>query len=685
MPPSGPELNCGPGPLVLSTSWRHALVVRPRDRVARLDCRCRRGRTGCSSWRPRRRRLRRRRRAAAAALSAGCSVFAAAAAAAAVVVVVVTAAGRHEAERRRRRGAIRATSSWDGTTNRARLRANAPTAARAAPSARAGGSRPGPRRPSARRRALSSLISSPGWAGQAVEHDRVVARLRHQAGVDAVRARAASGDAPRPPRRPCSPRRRCRSRARRRRPRRGRRRARSGSESSGGVATATSTPAIAPPIRSERVMLLPSPTYASFSPSSVPKRSSSVIRSASTWQGWCSWVSMLITGTSDQRASSSTVSCGPVRIADRVHHPLEHERGVARRTRRARAAARPREGSADDRRARTHRSRTRRACASTACRRRAPRCVPRARASRAGPPSARSRARSRRSCSSALSSSPVRKCLAMRVLSWNLYHGRDFPPDPALFTLARPAAAEDRAKRDPRPGQPAAPRRVRGRARRARVGRRPPPGGAAALVPRRCARAPARTARSCRTSRNWCPPLQRRLADWNPDLLASFDGGSNQMLVRAPGTGARAAPPDARPPARAAAHALGAARASRGQACARRTCTPPRACPSVPRPRWCGRPSTRSPGRTATRSSSAATSTCARRATRSPSRSSASACSSPRRPPRDAIDHLLVRGLEVVERPRRLAPERRELTEPDGLRIRLSDHAPVSGAFALSR
>ncbi|HZB06539.1 MAG TPA: hypothetical protein VE449_08110, partial [Thermoleophilaceae bacterium] len=23
----------------------------------------------------------------------------------------------------------------------------------------------------------------------------------------------------------------------------------------------------------------------------------------------------------------------------------------------------------------------------------------------------------------------------MRVLSWNLYHGRDHPPDPALFTL----------------------------------------------------------------------------------------------------------------------------------------------------------------------------------------------------------------------------------------------------------
>ncbi len=37
------------------------------------------------------------------------------------------------------------------------------------------------------------------------------------------------------------------------------------------------------------------------------------------------------------------------------------------------------------------------------------------------------------------------------------------------------------------------------------------------------------------TSRNWCPPLQARLADWNPDLIASSDGGSNQILVRAPG------------------------------------------------------------------------------------------------------------------------------------------------------
>jgi hypothetical protein len=43
----------------------------------------------------------------------------------------------------------------------------------------------------------------------------------------------------------------------------------------------------------------------------------------------------------------------------------------------------------------------------------------------------------------------------------------------------------------------------------------------------------------------------------------------------------------------------------------------------------------------------------------------------------DAIDHLLARGLEVVEPPRRLPPEERELLQPDGRRLRLSDHAPV--------
>jgi endonuclease/exonuclease/phosphatase family metal-dependent hydrolase len=45
------------------------------------------------------------------------------------------------------------------------------------------------------------------------------------------------------------------------------------------------------------------------------------------------------------------------------------------------------------------------------------------------------------------------------------------------------------------------------------------------------------------------------------------------------------------------------------------------------------------------------------------------------------IDHVLVRGLEIAEPPRRPAPERRELTEPDGRRLRLSDHRPIGVRF----
>src|SRR6185503_13031926 len=37
------------------------------------------------------------------------------------------------------------------------------------------------------------------------------------------------------------------------------------------------------------------------------------------------------------------------------------------------------------------------------------------------------------------------------------------------------------------------------------------------------------------TSRNVVPPLQRLVANVNPDLIASWEGGSNQLFVRAPG------------------------------------------------------------------------------------------------------------------------------------------------------
>ncbi len=47
----------------------------------------------------------------------------------------------------------------------------------------------------------------------------------------------------------------------------------------------------------------------------------------------------------------------------------------------------------------------------------------------------------------------------------------------------------------------------------------------------------------------------------------------------------------------------------------------------------------------------------------------------------DALDHLLTRGLEPAGRPEQWSPERREVTS-QGLAIRLSDHAPVEARFA---
>jgi len=47
----------------------------------------------------------------------------------------------------------------------------------------------------------------------------------------------------------------------------------------------------------------------------------------------------------------------------------------------------------------------------------------------------------------------------------------------------------------------------------------------------------------------------------------------------------------------------------------------------------------------------------------------------------EAIDHLLSRGMSVAEPTVSWPPEARELRRPDGLALRLSDHAPVQARF----
>jgi endonuclease/exonuclease/phosphatase family metal-dependent hydrolase len=102
----------------------------------------------------------------------------------------------------------------------------------------------------------------------------------------------------------------------------------------------------------------------------------------------------------------------------------------------------------------------------------------------------------------------------MRVLSWNLYHGRDVA---ASTDVNRPLLDEfagllDRLDWDVALLQEAPP-----------------------LWHRELCRRTGSTGVRVWTSRNWFPWLQRKLADWNPDLIKSSEGGSNQILVRAPG------------------------------------------------------------------------------------------------------------------------------------------------------
>jgi endonuclease/exonuclease/phosphatase family metal-dependent hydrolase len=99
----------------------------------------------------------------------------------------------------------------------------------------------------------------------------------------------------------------------------------------------------------------------------------------------------------------------------------------------------------------------------------------------------------------------------MRVLSWNLYHGR------ALVPAHRPLLDEFAATLD-------------GFGWDVALLQEAPPRWFGEL----CRRTRSNGVRGL-TSRNWLPGLQGRLADLAPDLIKSWEGGSNQLLVRAPG------------------------------------------------------------------------------------------------------------------------------------------------------
>jgi endonuclease/exonuclease/phosphatase family metal-dependent hydrolase len=270
----------------------------------------------------------------------------------------------------------------------------------------------------------------------------------------------------------------------------------------------------------------------------------------------------------------------------------------------------------------------------------------------------------------------------LRLLTWNLLHGRDHPPNRALETW--------RSRLTRRPERDATHIQVNQSLR----------GGFAGLLagwewdvallqetpPRwlgELERATGATGALTLTSRNSLAPLRAAVADRNPDLIRSGEGGSNMLLVRPPAriVGTATLELARRPERRALAMAkielaggrglvvanvhLSVPKTGQGTAEALRTAELATA--------WADGDPVVLGGDLNLRPADHRAAFDALR-----DRFGLAPPTGPR-----AIDHLLARDLDVVERPAALPAPARELPGPGGLAIRLSDHAPVAAAFGV--
>jgi endonuclease/exonuclease/phosphatase family metal-dependent hydrolase len=266
-----------------------------------------------------------------------------------------------------------------------------------------------------------------------------------------------------------------------------------------------------------------------------------------------------------------------------------------------------------------------------------------------------------------------------RAIGWNLFHGRDFPPDPSLFTwrsrLLR--RTEDNAthvqvNRDLLPEFSALLAKADWDVA---LLQECPPRWAEPLA-RSCGAEPHRVL----TSRNSLGALRGFAARLNPDLIASGEGGSNLTLVRSARLGRigerRALAIHEGPPER---RAMGFVRTEAGICIANLHATNDMsklASADVMRAAeaaigWAGEAPLLFGGDLNLRPGEQPEAF-----ERLGDRFGLIGTTAP-----DAIDHLLVRGLELVEPPHRWPPERRELRE-GALALRLSDHAPVEATLA---
>jgi endonuclease/exonuclease/phosphatase family metal-dependent hydrolase len=270
--------------------------------------------------------------------------------------------------------------------------------------------------------------------------------------------------------------------------------------------------------------------------------------------------------------------------------------------------------------------------------------------------------------------------MELTALNWNLFHGRDYPPDPELRTWrSRLLRFEERNATHIQVNRDLTEEFATLLSRAdwdVALLQECPPRFAEPL-----ARACGAEWHRALTSRNSLAPVRTLLARQNPDLIASGEGGSNLILVRVPGKlGGIAerremAIHEGEPERRA----MGFVRTASGVCVANLQATahwPDLAAEDLVKgaraavewaagsPLIFGGDLNLRPGKQPQIFERLRDEFGLDSPTTGPS----------------AIDHILCRGLEVLEPPRAWPPEQREVPL-EGRALRLSDHAPVQARF----
>jgi endonuclease/exonuclease/phosphatase family metal-dependent hydrolase len=263
------------------------------------------------------------------------------------------------------------------------------------------------------------------------------------------------------------------------------------------------------------------------------------------------------------------------------------------------------------------------------------------------------------------------------AITWNVFHGRDKPPDPGLFTwrswlfgIEERNATHVQVNRD--------------LFREFASVLTSATWDVALLqeLPPRWAYGLARTCGAdmqlTLTSRNWLSPLRTAVARRNPDLIGAWEGGANAILARGALRSRHGSkevtlrgPPERRivtfarlDPGVVVAN-LHASGPSRLAAEDTRLAAEAAVGWAGDDPLILGGDLNVSPGE------SGVFDELARRFALEPA-------TGPR-----SIDHLLARGLEIIDPPAAWPAEAREVTA-DGLALRLSDHPPVQASYSLT-